>query len=98
LVESDHFLRRENLQDASKFIEEAPMVEESIHQRLAEQETVQQFQSAELTEHARRLGEIEADLRAVIQIVQSMCTSGTPGEDRIRPLLDRLIEKYKTRE
>ena len=71
------------------------MPERSIDERLSDCETSQNFQKAELTEHARRLGELEVDLKALIQIVESIGTSGRPGADEIRALLRSLLDKYE---
>jgi hypothetical protein len=69
------------------------MPEQSLPKRVATSETVVQFQKAELTEHARRIGEIEVDLKALIQIVEGV-SKGLPKEDKTRALLSSLVEKY----
>jgi len=74
------------------------MPEESATERLANDETVQKFQGAELTEHARRLGELEADLKALIKIVESIWSRDRPGGDTARALLSSLVEKYELHE
>jgi hypothetical protein len=71
------------------------MPERSIEERLSDCEKIQNFQKAELTEHARRLGELEVDLKALIQIVDSIGISGMSGEDGIRALLRGLLDKYE---
>ena len=74
------------------------MPEESTTERLANDEAVQKFQGAELTEHARRLGELESDLKAVIKIVESIWNRDRPGGDTARALLSSLVEKYEIHE
>jgi hypothetical protein len=69
------------------------MPEQSLPKRVATSETVVQFQKAELTEHARRIGEIEVDLKALIQIVEAVWKV-LPKEDKTRALLSSLVEKY----